>query len=311
MRIPATGAMHGGARGGRARDVSLSGLFLGLVLAVPMTARAQDANASPHWSRGACQVCHTRAQPNVADAGLKSAAGALCTGCHGDGDAAACPHRSDLATGEQAPAQVDDALGGAVVDGSIACTTCHDLAVQCLGNRDARYRNPAFVRGGPYKDTSEFCFLCHKSRDYKKLSPHRQVRGGRVQEQTCLFCHEEVPGKETGRRIAYRMGRDLARQCTGCHPVAPHPSAMGIGIGADTNSWIHLVEPSEQVLARMRLTEQRTGASLPLDPTTGKIFCATCHNPHDDELPGYPAASPAGEGHKLRIPELCGACHDK
>lgn len=311
MFIPATGATQVGVREGRARVLSWSGLFLGLVLAAPMTTWAQDGDASPHWVRGACQVCHTQGQPNAADARLKSTAGALCAGCHEDGDATACPHRSDLSTGDEAPAQVDDALGKALVDGSIACTTCHDLSVQCLGNRDARYRNPAFVRGGPFKDTSEFCFLCHKSRYYKKLSPHRQVRGGKVQEQTCVFCHEEVPGKETGRRIAYRMGRDLAKQCTGCHPVAPHPSAMGFGIGSDSNSWIHLVAPPEAVLERMRLTEKRTGAKLPLDPTTGKIFCATCHNPHDEDLPGYAAASPAGEGHKLRVPDLCGACHDK
>jgi len=277
-------------------------LAWGMSLLVVPPAGAAD---TLHWNRSSCGQCHG-ASPPEGRADLSAGATALCAGCHEDGDAPACPHRAGVPAGAMG---VDPSLAGALQEGEIACTTCHDLAIQCRGGRDARYRNPAFVRGGPYRQTGEFCFQCHRSGDYKKLSPHRQVRRGEIQEGTCLFCHAAVPGQEQRRAVEFRMRGDLDRQCTGCHPVAPHP--MSVGIDGAAGGWVHLVQPPEDIRARMADTASRSGATLPLDPYTGKIFCATCHNPHDKALAGYPVADPSGDRAKLRVPDICGACHAK
>ncbi len=35
-----------------------------------------------------------------------------------------------------------------------------------------------------------------------------------------------------------------------------------------------------RVVERMQFMQRKNGVALPLDPNTGKVFCATCHNPH-------------------------------
>lgn len=285
-------------------------LLTAAILGFPGVTRATDAATdNPHWKSDACIVCHESADPEVNSAALNTAtAEDRCLACHQDGEAVACPHLSGISVDEGGLGELPESYSAKLHEGEITCTTCHDLQQQCTGPQSSRYRNPAFVRNGPFLDSSAACFECHQSSAYRKLSPHRQLRRGKVIENSCIFCHSAVPQSADGEAPGFRFPGDLSLQCYGCHPVAPHPGSM-FGQPAQ-GAWNHLVKPSKAVLLRMQDTEARTGARLPLDPHTGRVFCATCHNPHADGLEGYPAADPAGDSYKLRVPDICGACHD-
>jgi hypothetical protein len=77
------------------------------------------------------------------------------------------------------------------------------------------------------------------------------------------------------------------------------------------DGWIHLIEPSEKTLAKMGTTKDVTGIELPLDPQTGEVFCATCHNPHDFKLGGEHGSESQEVKHRLRQENICQACHEK
>jgi hypothetical protein len=99
----------------------------------------------------------------------------------------------------------------------------------------------------------------------------------------------------------------LVSLCNGCHNKGPHPSSSVTG----KTGWIHLTVPNEEFKERMKQTVETKGGRLPLDPTTGKIFCATCHDPHDQRLAGFAIAETPGIVTKLRYQDICGACHEK
>ena len=102
------------------------------------------------------------------------------------------------------------------------------------------------------------------------------------------------------------MEKDLNETCQGCHVSRPHPRSMTFG-GAQDEGWVHFVEPPDEVRERMLKIKGETGIDLPLDPTNGKVFCATCHNPH--EFKGGPVAQQPK--HRLRTDDICQVCHEK
>jgi nitrate/TMAO reductase-like tetraheme cytochrome c subunit len=62
----------------------------------------------------------------------------------------------------------------------------------------------------------------------------------------------------------------------------------------------------------MRAIERKNDVTLPLDPTNGKVFCGTCHNVHArGVLKTAAAARGADAKQRLRMPEICGNCHEK
>lgn len=265
-----------------------------------------QAQTSPHWEKGACQACHQLAAPGPASAALRSAdAGGMCLECHGEGaEGGSCRHVSDVLPGEL---PIPDSYHAALKDGHLTCTTCHDLKVQCLApSKSYRFMNPGFVRDRSSRDTGEHCYSCHDRRAFEKLNPH-EASG----DDSCRLCHATNPAQGPDGNwfeVDYRMTHDLNDACRGCHQVRPHPADAFSGIAP---TWDHLAVPSDKVLTKMRATEAATGVSLPLEPGTGKIHCATCHDPHGDGLAGYRRASTPGSEHRLRLESMCQACHEK
>ena len=271
---------------------------------------------NPHWRRDACQACH-RGTPARANPGLRDAdVNRLCNTCH----AALTDHSYIHPTGMPLPKEMQARLTKPFRDavararGTISCITCHDLPMTCLPERASeRGLNPRFFREGPYKDRSALCYRCHNPEQYARLNPHDQVEpGGKLREPTCMVCHDSLPDSTTARSIRdvdFTVQGDLSRQCTGCHAVKPHPGGFSFTGGGQPD---HLRVPSAQVLTRLQAMERKNNIALPLDPNTGKVFCGTCHNPHARGVVRVAAAARgAEEENRLRMPEMCGNCHDK
>ena len=285
------------------RNAVIAGLAL--IFAVNQASLAQD---NPHWQKDTCQVCHQEAEPVAGPVNLNAPdAEALCETCHGDrGDAKSCRHASDISAKGY---EVDDNLVSSLKDGRIACTTCHDLVFQCeRPNTYYRYENAGFLRERGLQDTAEYCSKCHEPK-LGKLNPHQGV-GGSPPGPTCLLCHANVPEADAmGQLIVeFNMEHDLNDTCRGCHEVRPHPK--NTFRPSSTEEWVHLVVPSAKILENMRETKAATGVGLPLSPVNGEVVCATCHSPHDFKVGGG-HGSQVGTKHKLRINNICQACHEK
>lgn len=292
------------------RSLSMSTLPLvaALLVLAPHTFAAGSPDDSPHWKKDACQTCHQNAAPDPGNITLRSEPERQCAGCHGSrGGALPCRHASDIPAGEFA---MSESYRESLKDGQVVCTTCHDLTVQCLSpNKQQRFVNPSFIRDRSSPDTSEQCYQCHEKSGYERLNPHRRDAGDSA-EATCLLCHAHMPEADDTGWIAvdFNMQGSLNEICLGCHNVRPHP---GDSLSGRPVGWEHLAIPSAEVLKNMKLTEAETGAIFPLDPYNGEVHCATCHNPHDDQLQGYPVAVPQGSVGRFRVDNICQACHDK
>jgi hypothetical protein len=271
---------------------------------------------NPHWRRDACQACHTgtptRASLKLRDADINH----LCNNCH----AALSDHGAIHPTGMPVPASMRPRLSKSFQQavtrarGTITCITCHDLPMTCVAER-ARERglNPRFFRDGPYRDRTELCYRCHDPAAYTRLNPHDQIGAdGQLRETTCQVCHDHTPDVQTAHSIAdvdFTVAGDLSALCTGCHPVQPHPGGFSFTSGGQPD---HLRVPSARVAQRRARMQQDNAVALPLDPHTGKVFCGTCHNPHARGVIRVDAAAKgAGEKDRLRLPQMCGNCHDK
>jgi predicted CXXCH cytochrome family protein len=282
-----------------------------LVCGCLFSPRGSHAEDSPHWSKSSCEVCHTEAAP-ADGASLQAAdAEALCESCHGGrGAAKACRHRSGIPAGDM---KIDANLAPAIKNGQVVCSTCHDVAYQCKHARiEYSYQNPGFLRDRTTRRASEYCLRCHDASAYQALNPHEGVAGD-PSRATCSLCHVGVPESDGkgGLHVAFNMQHDFIMQydmnetCTGCHRVGPHPRNLFSREHSD--EWVHLTIASADVAANMREAEREQGIRLPLNPDTGEIYCATCHNPH--EFRGGPVAQQPK--HRLRVDDICQVCHDK
>ena len=280
---------------------------LAIVLAASQSSWAQD---SPHWNKGTCGACHVEAAPVAGSISLKeSDAESLCESCHGDrGDAKSCRHLSDIPVGD---VLIPERFQASLKDEQVVCTTCHDVVYQC--ERPKLYYsfdNPGFLRDRDYAKTGEYCLECHDTSGYEKLNPHKGVTGT-PPKQTCTLCHENVPSSSKGGvlDVTFNMRSDLNDTCRGCHDVRPHP--LNLFAAGPSNEWIHLVVPPDAILENMRESEDETGVILPLNSQNGEIFCATCHNPHEFKVGGGHGSQSANAKHRLRLNNICQACHDK
>jgi nitrate/TMAO reductase-like tetraheme cytochrome c subunit len=173
-------------------------------------------------------------------------------------------------------------------NGKLACTTCHDLPVQCLPQRRReKMLNPMFLRGAPFKSRTDQCYLCHDAKSYQRINPHDQLNEkGQMRTATCLLCH----GPKTMQQITTRKAI----------------SEVDYNIEKD------LTVPSEPVRARIKTMATKNGIVLPLDPTTGRVYCGTCHNVHEKGLfKNASVTKGADEKHRLRMQKMCANCHEK
>ena len=265
-------------------------------------------DTSPHWNDVGCQTCHVHASPTADNLSLQAEYGEqLCEQCHSSrGDATSCRHLSGISAGDH---PMPDSYRANLRDDNLACTTCHDLAVQCLSPHPSySLTNPGFIRDRSSRNRAEHCFECHDRAGYEQLNPHVMEAGDPAQP-TCTFCHATMPLKDERGWISvdFNVPGSLNDMCRGCHNVQPHPGSM---FSVGSVGWNHLDVPSPEILKNMKETEARLGFVFPLDPDTGEMYCATCHNPHHEDLDHYPVAEIPGTKYRLRVADNCQACHD-
>ena len=287
--------------------------LVALLLLAQVPANASDSQDDPHWNKTTCQVCHEEVAPTIDNIALRLGSDeALCQNCHGSrGDATPCRHAAGILPGVFMDVMPSDYQAN-LSDEKIVCTTCHDLAVQCENpKRSLQYKNPGFVRGGRFNNSSDQCYLCHDSLNYEKLNPHKGVVGSPARP-SCLLCHSSMPESNDagGLDVVFNMRHDLNDTCRGCHNVVSHPAAVAFSTNP-TIEWAHLAVPGEEVKKNMRKFTEESGVVLPLDPSTGKIFCSTCHNQHHDRLGGAEITVPKETQHRLRAEDMCDVCHAK
>jgi hypothetical protein len=271
-----------------------------------------QAEVDPHWSKAGCQACHLEAAPVEGVLNLKASdAETLCETCHGSrGEATKCRHASDIPSTN---VQVGDSLRDSLEGESVVCSTCHDVLYQCEHpTKPYSFMNPGFLRDRTSHDETDFCMKCHETDGYERLNPH----GGTASfppQATCQLCHATVPETSaTGELlVTFNMQHDLNDTCRGCHSIKPHPKGLTFTSPDVRDDWVHLVPPTEDVMQRMAVVRESTGIELPLNPETGEIFCATCHNPHDFKVGGEHGSQSSRTKHRLRMNNICQACHEK
>jgi hypothetical protein len=283
--------------------------LLALGLLTPFVAKGGE---SPHWSKDGCEACHVESAPGAGTASLKELdAEALCETCHGDrGGALPCRHGSGLPV---SGLEIDEAFRGSLSDGQIVCSTCHDIVYQCERPKiHHSYQNPGFLRDRTSRDKGEYCLKCHDSSQNQRLNPHMGVTG-MPPRPTCSLCHDGIPEtSQTGQlAVNFNMQHDLNDACRGCHNSSPHPKGMSFGAYEKAAGWVHLTTPSDEVLENLTKFGAETGVSLPLSPINGEVFCATCHNPHDFKIGGEHGSQGDQIRHRLRVQNICEACHEK
>lgn len=241
------------------RRALLAGAAAALGLALTLGGGSEGVAAeavaqSPHGAADGCLACH-------APGGSPSEPGAplpiveTCRSCH---------PTADMHPVGMAPNKVAVAAGWPLEDGKVTCATCH--AEPAHGGDAAALARP-WHRGGPYPSVTRFCYACHVSENYEKVSPHTASKATDSRDASCAACHTGTP--PAGAALAQarlRAGADKA--CTGtCHTEAPHagsPEHLG-----------RAVDPA--VAAALP-------ANMPL--SDGRIACFTCHEVHGSTPPG-------------------------
>jgi predicted CXXCH cytochrome family protein len=170
-------------------------------------------------------------------------------------------------------------------------------------NFPLKWYNRNFLRGGPYKNTNDFCLVCHRKAPLEKENPHKQLdEKGQIITQTCLTCHNAVPDPRRTKDISEVTFKGSYNDiCIGCH--SGHPASHGPASGQ-----YKLSEYKKQCLDK---NKKAYDVEIPL--VEGRMICGTCHNPHQKGVIQRPAADRgAGDKYFLRLPggyELCVSCH--
>ncbi len=289
--------------------------------AIPgMVSRGQlkiDQIPDPHWQQDRCQACHKK-RPDKSGLHLRqSDTNRLCNTCHD----LVWPHsyihpvgmRPDKAMRKRMPREFLNTLKKS--KGKINCATCHDIPMTCVASRAReRHTNPRFFRGGPYRERTDLCYLCHDAKQYQRINPHDQITAkGKVKKQTCLVCHadgEKLAGAKNIGDVDFNIKTDLSKMCSGCHPWVPHPGGSFSFTGKGKPN--HLVTPMLSMQRRMKTMSKKNGIVLPLSPDTNRVFCGTCHNSHEKGIiKRHAAARGADSKNRLRMQKMCTNCHDK
>ncbi len=264
-----------------------------------------DEIINPHFTGKDCDACHEGIpRRGDSDARLKFKGDdiTLCNSCHENELIKGNLHPVGIIPSEEKGINIPADFP--LYEGEITCMTCHEITMQCKENRSLQFENRNFLRGGPYKRTIDLCFRCHSQEKFKKTNPHNQVdEEGNIVEAQCLYCHTSLPDPQTATNIDdVSLKPDISTLCSTCHSQQRerHPAKAN-----------HLVAPPEEMLSAIQAAEENHEVTLPL--FEGKIFCGTCHNPHDkDVIKQTRVAKGATEKFRLRLNpayDLCVACH--
>ena len=261
----------------------------------------------PHFTGKDCDVCHeTAPEPGDEDLSLKFGGDdvAMCNSCH----------QTEYVKGDLHPVNIVPPKGDAVrvpdelplYDGKVTCRTCHDTYMQCQAKPSVQFENIYFLRGAPYKKTTDLCFRCHNIEAYKKTNPHEQLdTKGNILKERCLYCHQSLPDPDSVSGIEeVKFKTETSTFCAACHGEEEtfHP--------ANAN---HMRAPSQDMLTAIEAAEKKYEVILPL--FKGEVFCGTCHNPHDKGIIKRGEANKGSEAEKkVRLDwsyDLCVACHNE
>lgn len=151
------------------------------------------------------------------------------------------------------------------------------------------------------------------------LNPHDQIDDeGYILWNKCLICHPEVPNIKETRSIEdvkLRFEDDVKQGCFRCHPQRMHPGGewVGASLSGTTGAPDHWIRPPDYIEKNIEQSLKEIDVILPLEPRTGKIFCATCHNPHEKGLLVGKPDKGADADWRLRSGggPICQYCHRK
>jgi len=202
--------------------------------------------------------------------------------------------------------------------GKLSCTTCHDISIQCKASKsNQKLVNKKFFRQGPFETRSQPCYFCHDEKQYQRLNPHEQLDdNGKIISQKCRICHagsiDDLVEEKSIKDVEFHAPDDnLVSMCWGCHKWTPHPGGQ-FSFFKDKSGPNHLIKPTDYVFKTLTSAEEKNNIIFPLEPKTGKIFCATCHNPHQKGVIGNAAAAKGADSkRRLRAPQVCKYCHLK
>ncbi|MBI5893732.1 MAG: hypothetical protein HZB79_08810 [Deltaproteobacteria bacterium] len=269
---------------------------------------------NPHWKEGLCNECHE----GIPEKGRKQAFKyggdiiKMCNSCHDVVSAHKYIHATGMVPSEEKLNKMPDdfkkALNRGDKEGKMTCLVCHEMLYQCLKeNYNRKAIDSRFFRGGPYNSRTEICYNCHDASQYARLDPHEQITDeGEILIDKCIICHKITPDVKRVKGIEdvrFQVDEDFAQ------PLKPGEKP------GEEKVISHIRLPYEKVLKRYKFTEAEREYVLPLEPGTGKITCATCHNPHERGIQKFTKAD-RGADNRQRLRAggggaLCMNCHDK
>jgi len=272
----------------------------------------------PHWNPDDCLACHKSKKATKNNLRSKNI-DKVCNNCHTSLSAHDYIHVSDIKVPKSMYRRMPKGFQQSIAQNSnkMKCTSCHDLPMTCVKSRHKEKRqNPKFFRGGPYKSRSGICYHCHDQNKYQRINAHKQIDNkGQIKKDKCLICHEvstDIHAVKDISSIKFNLKDNLSRLCWGCHPWKPHPGGSFSFFSGKGGTPNHLVKPSESILERMHQKQAEHDILFPLEPGTGKVFCGTCHNPHQKGvIKDQKLAKGADSKQRLRMQKLCANCHDK
>ncbi len=328
--------------------------FLSLVFCfLPILVYAQDKPATkaastapeieskeypnPHWQEGLCNECHEGIPEKGKRQTFKYGGDIIkmCNSCHEVVSAHAYIHATGMVPSDDKLSRMPDEFKKALYrgdkQGRLTCLACHEMTYQCFKENFERKKiDSRFFRGGPYKSRADICYNCHEAGKYAVLNPHDQITDeGEILTDRCIICHKIVPDVKKAQGIEdvkFQVDEDLKVLCQRCHRDRPHPGGSWMSpdiarpmqpdeTSEEAQPVSHIRFPSVKVLRVYNATERTRDYVLPLEPDTGKVFCATCHNPHERGIQKS-AKADRGADDKQRLRAdgtgvLCMNCHGK
>lgn len=273
---------------------------------------------NPHWNKNGCIACHKTTAGKAAANNLRhKPVQKSCNNCHSAAFDHSYIHPSDVKPEKKMLAHMAPEMKALLEKNNnmINCSTCHDLIQQCLPDtKKQQLTNPKFFRSGPYKSRSQLCFLCHDKDQYQLLNPHDQInQQGQLRTEKCSVCHADsvkaLNKITTIEQLKFHNEESLSAMCWGCHPWVPHPGGQ-FSFFKQSSGPNHLLKPSELTQKTLDEMTKKNNIDFPLEPKTGKLFCGTCHNPHEKGVINNPANAKGADSKKrLRAQEICQYCH--
>lgn len=274
---------------------------------------------NPHWKEDSCISCHTEEIEDASKINLRSAnIEKSCMNCHSAEFDHSYIHPVDIIPSVSKLSAMKPEMKKQIKKngGKVGCSTCHDITLQCNMEDRQRHENKKFFRKGPYINRYDLCNKCHIAENYQRFNPHEHVaEDGEIIAEKCRVCHsgsiDELEEADSIDEVSFHTDDNLESICWGCHKWKPHPGGQ-FSFFKSSEGPDHLVWPSDEVLFNIEQTLKEKNILMPLEPETGRVFCATCHNPHAKGVIKNSAAAKGAESKKrLRSKRICNNCHIK